>query len=274
MSRAGVVAVLSGGGVKAMAHVGAIRALAEAGIRPDRYIGTSMGAAVAAGLAAGLTAAELEARLLVIRRRDVAAISPVALAKGLYATAILKAEPLRETLERVLPVQRFDQLMLPLTVTATDLDSGELVRFGAGGIDVPLVEAIYASCALPLLYPPARINGRRLVDGGLRGVVALEVARELEAELVVAVDVGPGFDMEPRTPGRGPPPAVRVHNEAQWVLMADATRLQVALWRATASLPRLLYIRPHVRHGATFDLTQAEYYLGEGYRAAQAALAP
>ncbi len=273
MIKAGVVAVLSGGGVKAIAHVGAIRALAEAGIHPDHYIGTSMGAAVAACLAAGLAPDELETRLTGIKRRDVASISPMALAKGLYATAILRAEPLRETIERILPVQSFGELVHPLTVTAADLDTGELVRFGSGGTDVPLVDAIYASCALPLFYPPAVIDGRRLADGGLRGVVALEVARDFPADLVVAVDVGPGFDMEGRTPGRGPPPAVRVHNEAQWVLMADATRLQVALWRATPGLPRLLYVRPHVRHGATFDLSQAGYYLAEGYRATTQALA-
>jgi len=267
-----VAAVLSGGGVKAMAHLGAMRALAEADIVPTCFVGTSMGALVAAGLAAGLSPAELQQRLEGVSRRDVAQVSPVALAKGLYATAIFKADPLRETIERLVPARSFADLQLPLTITAADLDTGALVRFGAGGEDVPLVDAIYASCALPLLYPPAEIGGRRLADGGLRGVVALEVAKEMVVDLVVAVDVGPGFDMASRTPGRGPPPAVRVHNEAQWVLMADASRLQLALWHATPGLPRLLYVRPRVRHGATFAMEQATYYLEEGYRATREAL--
>lgn len=267
-----VVAVLSGGGVKAIAHVGAMRALAEAGITPTRFIGTSMGATVAAGLAAGLSPADLQHRMEGLGRRDVAAISPVALARGLYATAILKDGPLRETIARLVPARAFRELALPLTVTAADLDTGDLVCFGAGGQDVPLVDAIYASCALPLLYPPAVIGGRRLADGGLRGVVALEVARGVPADLVVAVDVGPGFDMAGRTPGRGPPPAIRTHNEAQWTLMADNSRLQLALWRATPGLPRLVYVRPRVRHGATFALDQAAYYLEEGYRATREAL--
>lgn len=256
-----------------MAHVGAMRALGEAGLAPTHFIGTSMGAAVAAGFAADLSPDEIERRLRGIRRRDVAAVSPVALAKGLYTRAILKEEPLRESLERLLPARRFADLAHPLTVTAADLDTGDLVRFGTGGIDAPLVDAVYASCALPLLYPAARIGGRRLADGGLRGVVALEVARDVQARLVVAIDVGPGFDMEARTPGKGPPPAIRVHNEAQWVLMADTTRLQLALWRATPDLPPLLYVRPRVRHGATFDLSQADYYLEQGYLATQQALA-
>lgn len=272
MSELPVVAVMSGGGVKAIAHVGAMRALAEAGMVPARFIGTSMGAAVAAAFAGGLGPDEVEARLRQIERRDVAAVSPVALAKGLYTTAILKAEPLRDTLERLIPVPEFAGLLFPLTVTATDLDTGELVCFGTDGEEAPLVAALYASCALPLLYPPARLNGRRLADGGLRGVVALEVARTVAAGVVVVIDVGPGFDMEGRTAGRGPPPAIRIHNEAQWVLMADATRLQVALWRATPGLPPLLYVRPVVKHGATFDLSQGDYYLAEGYRATKAAL--
>lgn len=272
MKRGEVVAVLSGGGVKAMAHLGAVRALAEAGIAPTRYIGTSMGAAVAAGLAAGLEPGELQRRMQGITRREVAAVSAVSLAKGLYATAILKAEPLRRTLARLLPVARFGELRLPLTVTAADLDTGDLVCFGAGGEEVPLVDAVYASCALPMLYPPARLGGRRLADGGLRGVVALEVARRLNVDLVVAVDVGPGFDMARRVPGGPLPPAVRIHNEAQWVLMADATRLQLEWWRATPGLPRLVYVRPVVHHGATFALDQAEHYLAEGYRATREAL--
>lgn len=272
MSAPRVLAVFSGGGVKAMAHVGAMRALAEAGIRPTRFIGTSMGAAVAAGFAAGLSPDELQARLEGISRRDVASLRPMALAKGLFATAIFRAGPLRRTIERILPVSRFADLALPLTVTAADLDTGDLVRFGSGGGDVPLVDAIHASCALPLLFAPVVLGGRRLADGGLRGVVALEVAREVPADLVVAVDVGPGFDMEGREGGSGLPPSVRIHNEAQWVLMADASRLQLALWRATPGLPRLLHVRPRVRHGATFAVDQVGYYLDEGYRATRAAL--
>jgi NTE family protein len=267
-----VVLVLSGGGAKAMAHLGAMRALAESGIRPTRFVGTSMGAAVGAALAARMTPDAIEEQMRGITRREVAAVSAVSLAKGLYARAILKAAPLKRTLSALLPARRFGELGLPLTVTAADLDTGDLVQFGAGGEDIPLVDAVYASCALPLLYPAALIGGRRLADGGLRGVVGLEVAKGLAADLVIAVDVGPGFDMARRTAGGVVPPAIQVHNEAQWVLMADASRLQLALWRATPGLPPLLYVRPVVRHGATFAVDQADYYVDEGYRATREAL--
>ncbi len=66
------------------------------------------------------------------------------------------------------------------------------------------MDVLCASCALPVYFPPVRLGGRRCGDGGLRGVVPLEAAAQLAGELVVAVDVGPGFDMASRgTGGRG-----------------------------------------------------------------------
>ena len=69
--------------------------------------------------------------------------------------------------------ERFSDLLHPLTVTAVDLDSGQLVRLGAGGEDALLQDALYAACALPLWFPPRIIRGRRLADGGLRGPLPL-----------------------------------------------------------------------------------------------------
>src|SRR5947208_1654110 len=91
--------------------------------------------------------------------------------------------------------------------------------FGAGGrVDVSLHDALYASCALPLYFPPARIDGRRLADGGLRAVLGLEAAARIPADLVLAIHVGPGFDEplpRPSTAFPGFPPAlVRAHGEA------------------------------------------------------------
>src|SRR3989454_10456412 len=111
-------------------------------------------------------------------------------------------------------------MQIPLTITATDLDSGELVLFGALGQDAPLIDALYASCALPLYLPPLTIGGRRLGEGGLRAVLGLDAARRVPADLVVAVDVGPGFD-EPPVAHKAPvPPLVRAHGEATFAVGA------------------------------------------------------
>lgn len=263
--------VLSGGGVKTAAHLGALEVLAQSGRVPTRFVGTSMGGVIAAGLAAGLSISEVIARLRTIRRSDVAALNRTGFVKGVFAGSLLKGPRLRETLERLMPVTRFAELRIPLSVTAADLDNGELVVFGDGGLDAPLIDALFASCALPLLYPAVEISGRRLADGGLRGVVPLEVAARFPADEVIAIDVGPGFDSEPsRT--RPPPALIRAHNDAQHVLMAANTALQVALWRATPGRPPLRYVRPVVHRGETFSIDELDGYLEAGRVAARRVL--
>ena len=268
-----VVLVLSGGGAKAAAHLGAVCALAAAGVTPTRYVGTSMGAVIATGLAAGLTPDRVADRLMSLRHRDVFAVDRTALIRGVWARALLKPEALRRTLEGLLPVKAFAELQAPLSITATDVDSGEHLTFGDGGEDVPLLDALCASCALPPFFPPFALGGRRCADGGLREVVPLSAAARFEADLVVAVDVGSGFDMEPNRSGPRQPALIQLQNDAQRVLMASNTALCRALWLATPGRPRLLWIRPRVRLGETFATDQIRWYLAEGERAATIELA-
>jgi NTE family protein len=160
-----------------------------------------------------------------------------------------------------------------LTVTATDLDSGELVLFG--GPEVGLHDALYASCALPLYFPPLVINGRRLADGGLRAVLALDVARRIPADLVVAVHVGPGFD-EPPVPSATalkrllPPPLIRAHGEAIRIMMAAQTEQAIAAWPRDGA--RLVVVRAVAEREATFAVGAGERYLEAGYRETRRAL--
>jgi NTE family protein len=152
-----------------------------------------------------------------------------------------------------------------------DLDTGALLLFGAGGEDVPLVDALLASCALPVFYPPVVIGGRRCADGGLRAVLPLGVVGSVPADLVIAVDTGPGFD-EPRGAGSGMPPLLDAHNSATGVLMASNTADEIALWKATVGRPPLLYVRPKVDRNVTFNVELAEKYALEGYRSTKEAL--
>ena len=273
MSPPRIVAVLSGGGVKAAAHLGAMRALLAEGMTPAHYVGTSMGAVIGCGLAAGLSPEEVSRRLLAVSRREIFAVDRTSLLKGMWARALLRPEPFRETLNRLLPVTRFAELGVPLSVTATDLDSGAELVFGAGGEDVPLLDALCASCALPLFFPPFLLEGRRCADGGLREVVPLAVAARFPADLVVAIDVGSGFDTEPSETGPRPPPLLRLQGDAQRCLMASNTALTRALWECTPGRAPLLWIRPRVRSGDTFAADQLTWYLAEGERAAISALA-
>jgi NTE family protein len=267
-----VTLVLSGGGAKAVADLGAARALAEAGLAPTRYVGTSMGAVMGALLAAGLTPAESQARLEHAGGGSIGRPALGSMLRGVFARSVLRGEQVPEFLERVVPVRRFADLKVPLTVTAVDLDSGALLLMGDGGLDVPLVTALAASCALPIYFPPVVINGRRYGDGGLRAVVPLEVAAAWPTDLVVAVDTGSGFDEAP-APGPRAPALIAAHDDATRILMAEQTRSALALWRATPGRPPLVYVRPPVERGATFRADQIRRYAEAGYVAARAALA-
>jgi len=286
------VLVLGGGGAKSVAHAGAWKALQERDAAVTHVVGTSMGAVMGAALAAGVDPDELLRTAQSLTAKDFATARLVTLLKGIFAASLFEDRGLKRTIARLVPATRFDEMKIPLTVTATDLDSGELVVFGPHplsrsplephpltpsplrgeggrmvslGGTVPLRDALYASCALPLYFPPAVIEGRRLVDGGVRAVLALEIAASLPADLVVAVHVGPGFD-EVAPPGVRSlaPPLVRAHGESERIMMAAQVERAIAAWPANA--PRLVVVRAVAEREATFAVGESQRYFDAGYR--------
>ncbi len=266
-----VAMVLSGGGAKAAAHLGAYRAVREAGFEPAWLVATSMGAVVAAGLASGVGYDELLEKIATVGGRSLVR-DPLAPVAGLFLRSLLKPAPLRRLIEEVVPARRFSDLSIPLTITAVDLDTGELVLFGSGAQVAPLIDVLCASCALPMYYPPVVLGGRRYGDGGLRGVVPLEPAAELDVELVLAVDVGPGFDLPPPPELPRVPSMIRAHDEAVGILMAANSESQLALWRCDPNRRPLVYVRPRVERDATFSVGRVRDYAAEGRRATREAL--
>ncbi len=279
-----VVLVLSGGGAKALAHAGAFRALEQAELIPSHIVATSMGAVVGAALASGMPFDQVRRRAMGIRRKDVAPLDPLVLVMGLFARSLFPAAALRRAIARLVPRTSFQSLRIPLTVTTTDLDSGELLLLGRQQGEIELVDALYASCALPLYFPPLEANGRRLGDGGLRAVLPLGPALALvkDADLFVAVDVGPGFDERgPSTNGDQPQPpdapapariprVVRTHGEAMRIMMAEQTERALADWPKDG--PRLVYVRAVAEREATFAVDRIQEYVEMGYQATKKAL--
>lgn len=269
-----VVAVFGGGGAKAAAHIGVNRALVEAGLSPSHYVGTSFGAVIGAAFAAGATYESLVTNLVGATRGKIAPIDLLSVVKGVYANHIIKPEPLHALIASLVPVRQFDHFTIPISVVATDLDSGQLTVFGTGGRkDVGVQEALYASCALPLYYPPAEIDGHRYADGGLRAVLPLEPAKAISADLVVAVHVGPGFD-EVLPPGaaKSPiPPLVRAHGESERIMMAAQVQQAIAAWPTNGT--KLIVVRPVKEREATFAVENVSRYVEAGYQATKAALA-
>jgi NTE family protein len=233
---------------------------------------------VAAALAGGAEREALLGRLSDAGRAGVVR-DPLALVRGLFARSLLRPAPFRRAIEQLVPARRFAELSVPITVSVVDLDTGELLLFGEGGADAPLVDVLCASCALPVYFPAERLAGRRCGDGGLRGPLPLDVAARLARETVVAVDVGPGFDgahgllRSAQDDSGTAPPVVRAHDDAVGALMATATAAQLAVWRTDAGRPPLVYVRPRVERSATFRVDRVRQYADDGYRATRDALA-
>ncbi len=269
-----LVLVLSGGGMKAMAQVGVLRALEEARLVPTEIVATSAGALIGALVAAGLSYEEIVPRVFGVGRGELAALARMSvLVRGLSAPSVLRPQPMRALIERLLPVHDFVALRYPLRVVAVDVDSGVPVVFGAGGrAECSVVEAVLASMALPVYLPPVRIGDRRYMDGGILQVLPLDIAAAIPADLVVAVDVGPVREAPPPSFPRGPA-LLAAHDRAMAIAIADQRARAVEAWRQDPSRAPLVLVEPPVDPYATFAFDRTADFIEAGYRAAHAAFA-
>ncbi|MBI3629495.1 MAG: patatin-like phospholipase family protein [Candidatus Rokubacteria bacterium] len=173
--------ILCGGGSRGAVEVGLYRALVELGIRFDLIVGASVGAINGAAIAGGMSPGDLAAMWRALRARDVFRVNRRLLTRLLWADSLYDHRPLRRFLEPRLPARTFAALKTPLIVTATNFETGEPVTLRQGD----LIEAIMASVALPGLFPPQRIGGVQVVDGGLTANVPIEVAVAHGADRVI-----------------------------------------------------------------------------------------
>jgi NTE family protein len=182
--------VLGGGGLLGAHEVGMLRALAEAGIRPDLVVGTSIGAVNGAFVAADPEAAA--GRLTELWRGESLGVvfsetllgRAVRLARS--GTHLHAIEPLRKLLGDKLPVEDFADLQLPFHCVAASIEHATARWFSRG----PIVPAVMASCAVPGLLPPVEIDGQHYFDGGLVDSIPVGRAVALGARVVYVLQVG------------------------------------------------------------------------------------
>jgi NTE family protein len=189
--RVGTAVVLGGGGVLGAVQVGMLRALLDAGVRPDLVIGTSVGAINGAVLAAcppGEVADRLEALWRSPDAAEVFAAGPVARLRELARTrtAVHSAAPLRRALVAQLGDRRIEDLPVPFQCCAARIEDAAEHWFDRG----PVVDAVLASAAVPGLLPPVRIGDGHYLDGGLVHSIPLGRAVELGARRVFVLQVG------------------------------------------------------------------------------------
>jgi NTE family protein len=169
---------LGGGFARGIAHIGVLKVLEEENI-PVRFIaGTSVGALIGAAYCSGVSPEELEQVAARVRFRDLArwTLSRYGFASNLRMITFLN---------KLLKVKTFEELRIPLAVTATDFASGEGVVFRSG----PLADPVRASCAYPGVFLPVTVDGRLLVDGMLAHALPTQPLREMGANRVIAVSL-------------------------------------------------------------------------------------
>jgi NTE family protein len=177
---------LGGGAARGFAHIGVIQVLEEAGIRPDLVVGTSAGSLVAALYASGRNGAEMAA---LAQGMDEGAITDWSFpGRGLIRGDALARYVRDQTGQRTI-----EQMKMPLGIVATDLDNGSPILFQRGDTGL----AVRASSAVPAVFQPVRIGAREYVDGGLVSPVPVRFARQMGAEVVIAVDISTPPDGAP-----------------------------------------------------------------------------
>ncbi len=170
---------LSGGAARGFAHIGVLKVIDEAGVKIDCLAGTSMGALIGALYASGL-------KVKVMDRLMRAAGSVSWLDFVFPRMGLIKGEKIEEIVRLLTRRSTFDQLNIPLAVVAVDLYSGEKVVLKEGLV----CRAVRASISIPGFFVPLVVDNRLLVDGGVLDRIPVEVAREMGANIVIAVDTG------------------------------------------------------------------------------------
>jgi NTE family protein len=171
---------LGGGAARGFAHVGVIQVLEEAGIKPDMVIGTSAGSLVAAIYASGKTGAQMQQ---IATEMEEAMLTDWTL--PIFGRGLLRGEALARYVNGIVGNKPIESLALPLGIVATDLQNGDGIVFRRGDTGM----AVRASSAVPSLFQPVRIGTREFVDGGLVAPVPVRYARQMGADLVIAVDI-------------------------------------------------------------------------------------
>lgn len=190
-ARPRTVLVLGGGGMRGMAHIGVLRALRTLGIEVDAIVGTSIGALIGAMAAGGIPIDRVEQLVAAVQKEDYFRLNFVKmLLKGIRTTSVYHGDTFKASLRRILPQVEFGHMRVPFFCNATRLETGGTVFWGTPGMDdIPLVDAVYSSCALPGIFEPYERDGYSYMDGGMVDSLPLRFAKTLGAEVVIAVDL-------------------------------------------------------------------------------------
>lgn len=243
-----VALALGSGAAKGFAHIGVLKVLEAQKIPVHMVVGTSAGSFVGSLYAYGYDAFTLQKLALEIERDDVADI-------GIPDVGFVKGDKLEAYVNRMVRNTPIEGMKIPFYAVATDLHKGQETVFGKGNTG----QAVRASCSVPGVFRPTRIGDALYVDGGVVSPVAVDAARRMGADVVIAVDISGG--------GRdNPDPTSTIEAILTSVNIMYARLSERQLEKAE------VVIRPKVGHIASGDFTKRNDAILEGEKAASAAL--
>ncbi len=244
--------VFAGGGSLGAVEVGMLRALVANDILPDLVIGSSVGAINGAHFASDPTTGGVE-RLAAIwralRKHDVFPLTPLRALRALVSRrdSLVNPAALRALLSRHIPAHRLDQTAIPCRVVATELASGAEVVITTGNT----IDALMASAAIPVLFPPVTLDGVQLMDGGVSNHTPISAAIALGAQRVVVLPTG--FSCAAQSPAKGVVGTL-LHTFA--LLIAKQIAADAERYRSRTQLVIVPPLCP--MHTTSYDFSRAE----------------
>jgi len=243
----GLALALGGGAARGFAHIGVIKMLESHGIVPDYVVGTSAGAVVGSLYAGGYDAFAMQKIAVQLDEKIFADWT-------LGGRGLLKGEALQDFINQHLNKRPLEKLNKPFATVATDLNSGERVVFRTGDTGM----AVRASAAVPGVFQPTQFRGRSFVDGGLTSPVPVQAAREMGADIVVAVDISDRPEGQPV--------------DSLAAILWQTTTIMGGIIGANELKGADIVIRPKLRYVKSWDFTARHDAMLEGEKAALAAL--
>ncbi|AOA59072.1 patatin-like phospholipase family protein [Acinetobacter larvae] len=240
-----IALALGGGGAKGFAHIGVIKVLESHGIKPKIVTGTSAGSFVGSIYASGKSPYQMQQLALQLKESDLRDLT-------LNSRGIVQGQKLQDYINRQVGNKAIEQFPIRFAAVATRLDSGKKAEFIKGNTG----QAVRASCSIPNVFVPTKIGTQEYVDGGLVSPIPVQTARDMGADIVIAVDIS------------ARPAANQSMN--MWGLLDQTINIMGQQSINQELSKATVVIQPKVGHLGTLDLKASNQAILEGEKAAQA----
>ena len=238
---------LGGGAAKGFAHIGVIKMLEANGLQPEFVAGTSAGSVVGALYASGMNAFQMQQTAFAL---DESAIRDISLFSG----GLVKGQKLQDYVNKMVANKPIERMKKPFAIVATQLETGQRTVFRRGNTG----QAVRASSSIPGVFEPVTIGRYHYVDGGMVSPVPVDAARQLGADIVIAVDISN------KANGKNPDGMLGIINQSITIMGQKLGAQELA--RAD------VVIRPRVSEIGPADFEQRNQAILEGEKAALAAI--